>query len=97
MDEKFYETTTLGVEIINSKRKVKRLTFDINVMLNLINNRSVFKTVPLCTSSYTVAPTGSGSGSGTGTGSGTRRFKIANSATKRESSLPHSVENQITP
>ena len=87
MDEKFYETTTLGVEIINSKRKVKSLAFDINVMLNLINNRSVLKTVPLCTLTYTVAPTGSG----------TRRFKIANSATKRESSLPHSVENQITP
>ena len=45
MDEKSSETTNLGVEIMNSKRQVKRklghvvqirvFLFDINVMLNL--------------------------------------------------------------
>ena len=46
MDKKLPETTNLGVEIMNSKRQVKRkighveqvragLPFDLNVMLNL--------------------------------------------------------------
>ena len=46
MDRKLRETAYLGVEIMNSKRQVKkkrtnsRLPFDVNVMLNLSSNIS---------------------------------------------------------
>jgi len=46
MDRKLRETTNLGVEIMNSKRQVKkkrtnsRVPFDVNVMLNLSSNIS---------------------------------------------------------
>ena len=46
MDRKLRETAYLGVEIMNSKRQVKkkptnsRLPFDVNVMLNLSSNVS---------------------------------------------------------
>ena len=40
MDKKLRETTNLGVEIVNSKRQVKRklghvVQFEVNVMFNL--------------------------------------------------------------
>ena len=46
MDRKLRETAYLGVEIMNSKRQVKkkptnsRLPFDVNVMLNISSNIS---------------------------------------------------------
>ena len=57
MDRKLRETDYLGVEIMNSKRQVKkkrtksRLPFDVNVMLNLSSNIS-----PLRRGSLWVSP-----------------------------------------